>query len=487
MALRCLAGATRRAHRLPRLWRLTRAPSRWLTPILVLGLVWAMAGAAGLMPLTVAAQDSTDDDPLAASTLTVNVELILDASGSMAETIPGTENQSRMDAAKLALLAVINQIPQRDGLNVGLRVYGHEGSNSEADRAQSCQATELLVPLDGVNSKALITRTRAMTPTGWTPLAYSLESAAADFTPGGESVTNAIIMVTDGEDTCGGDPCAVAEALHAADIGLTTHVVGFALTPEQQEAVRCIAEQGGGELFAADDAASLTDAVFTAFAQVETAPTPEPVDVETEMEAGGYVAGNAFGFLDEGTPGELSVVAAGWHEDGNLALVVRNNTGAPVENVQIDIIGRRNGELVATGGALGIQPFVVEDGGLTIGSGSLDGADLEEGMEFEFDVSADPLGTDEITGRRDLVIEDVNGNEDGIIGILRNDHEDDLEGFVIVAGVCFDGAGMPTSYVEGVDGGGTFAAGDTIPFSLSTALSTVPCSHFLVTAYGSAP
>ncbi len=435
-----------------------------------------------------AAQEETDDgsDPLDASTLTVNVELILDASGSMAETMPGTENQSRMEAAKSAMRDVIDRIPERDGLNVGFRIYGHEGSSNEEDRAVSCRATELLVPLDGVDKPNLLAQVDSFEPTGWTPLALALESAAADFSPG-ESVTNAIIMVTDGEETCGGDPCSVAGSLHDADVALTTHVVGFALTSEQQEAVRCIAEQGGGELFAAEDAESLSEAVFAAFSQVETAPSPEPVAVETEMEAGGYVAGNAFSFLAEGAPSELSVVAFGSYEGGDLALVIRNNTGEAVENVQVEIIGRAGGELVATGGAQGIQPFVVEDGAVTIGYGYFSGAEIPENTEFEFDVSADPAGTDEITGARDLTVEEVNGDEDAIIGILRNDHDDDIDGFVITAGVCFDEAGEPTEYVQGTEGGGALVAGDSIPFSLSTALSDAPCSYFLVSGYGSAP
>lgn len=492
MKTRWFAGTRRDGGRSTRRRRDGLRASPWLalSLCLCLGLAWALTVATVVRPVDVAAQEATReaDDPLAASTLTVNVELILDASGSMAETIPGTENQSRMDAAKQALLEVIDQIPERDGLNVGLRVYGHEGSNSETDRPVSCQSTELLVPMAGVEKDALTLQTEAMAPTGWTPLALALESAAADFTPGGESVTNAIIMVTDGEETCDGDPCAVAGALQAADIRLTTHVVGFALTPGQQDAVRCIAEEGGGELFAADDAASLSEAVFTAFTQVEAAPTPtpEPVAVEAEMQTGGYVAGNAFGFLDEGTPGELSVVASGAYEDGDLALVIRNDTGEPVENVAVEIIGRVDGELVATGAAQGIQPFVVEDGAVTIGYAYFSGAEIPDGTEFEFDVSADPAGTDEITGTRDLVVEEANGDEDAIIGILRNDHDDDIEGILITAGVCFDETGEPTEYVQGTESG-SLAPGDSMPFSVSTALSDAPCSYFLITGYGSAP
>ena len=70
-----------------------------LVLIVAIGLGWV------LLRSPAAAQGETErgDDPLDASTLTVNVELILDASGSMAELIPGSENQSRMEAAKAAM------------------------------------------------------------------------------------------------------------------------------------------------------------------------------------------------------------------------------------------------------------------------------------------------------------------------------------------------------------------------------------------------
>src|SRR4051794_5818952 len=63
---------------------------------------------------------------------TVNVELILDSSGSMAEV--DATGQSRIDAAKQVLNSVIDQLPEREGVNVGFRVYGHQGNNTEAGK-----------------------------------------------------------------------------------------------------------------------------------------------------------------------------------------------------------------------------------------------------------------------------------------------------------------------------------------------------------------
>lgn len=59
---------------------------------------------------------------------TVNVEFILDASGSMAETTDTGE--TRMDAAKRVLAGVVEAIPERKEINVGFRLYGYEGDNS---------------------------------------------------------------------------------------------------------------------------------------------------------------------------------------------------------------------------------------------------------------------------------------------------------------------------------------------------------------------
>jgi hypothetical protein len=217
------------------------------------------------------------DDPLQATTRTVNVELILDASGSMAEVLP--DGETRMAAAKRILRGVIEGLPERAGVNVGLRVYGHLGDNTQAGKAVSCRSSDLLVPVAGLDKASLIAQVEAIQPTGWTPIAYSLEQAAADFQPGGESITNAIVLVTDGEETC--DPpqqsCDAASALRQAGIAVTTHVVGFALTPQQTEQVSCIAEQGGGQLFGANNAQQLGSALSSAMAATGVTGTPLPL------------------------------------------------------------------------------------------------------------------------------------------------------------------------------------------------------------------
>ncbi len=76
---------------------------------------------------------------------TVNLELVLDSSGSMSGELEG--GQTRIDAAKQVLNEVIGELPEREGVNVGFRVYGHEGNNTEAGKAESCRSTELQVKI----------------------------------------------------------------------------------------------------------------------------------------------------------------------------------------------------------------------------------------------------------------------------------------------------------------------------------------------------
>jgi len=245
--------------------------------------------------------------PAQANAKTVNVELIFDSSGSMAQEI--TPGLTRIDAAKNVLNDVIDAIPEREGVNVGFRVYGHEGSNQEEDREVSCRSTELVVPIDGINKDRLRGAVAEYEPVGWTPITLSLQEAAKDFTPPGESEVNAIVLVTDGLETCGGNPCDAAAGLAEGDVDVTTYVVGFGLTQDEQTTLQCIADAGGGLNLGAGSAEELNTALFTVLEELE-------VVVQTgflEIEAFGEVFPKATiacrtGATDSNPEGEIAQV-----------------------------------------------------------------------------------------------------------------------------------------------------------------------------------
>jgi Ca-activated chloride channel family protein len=183
--------------------------------------------------------------------------IVFDASGSMAgnvgqgiaTTIP------RIDEARHALAAVLPSATRFR--RVGLITYG-------PGPYQQCNVHLDLKPT--ANAGAIIMRTvNALTPSGRTPLASSVEQAAEvlDY----RNKPGVIVVITDGEETCGGSPCDLGKRLHAAAKQLTIHVIGYHVkdffwTGEQSILdVRCLAEQNGGLYIGAETKEELIEAL----------------------------------------------------------------------------------------------------------------------------------------------------------------------------------------------------------------------------------
>lgn len=230
----------------------------------------AAVGAAG----TASPASTADTDvvvPIPASREDIAVEYILDASGSMLETI---DSRTKLAIAEDALLAVLNDLPP--GVQVGLRVYGHNVSFVEAER--SCQDTELVVPLaeDAVDDIAAVFP--SLTAQGMTPMSASLRAAAQDFTDPGRR--NAIVLLSDGIETCGDDPAEVVLELQEQGFDITVHVIGLDVDDAARGQLRRIAEVAGGVYHDADSQQSLADALGDVSDDVLATGTDDTVDVD---------------------------------------------------------------------------------------------------------------------------------------------------------------------------------------------------------------
>ncbi|MBC8163046.1 MAG: VWA domain-containing protein, partial [Roseiflexaceae bacterium] len=215
-------------------------------------------------------------------------------------------------------------------LQVGFRVFGHRGDNSQAGKTVSCQSTELLVPMQAVDKAALQQQAGAWQPTGWTPISLALQRAGEDLV-GGEGVKNNIIMVTDGEETCAGDPCAVAAALRESDAEVRIDVVGFGTTPEQDTLLRCIADNSGGSYTSAANGEALATTLqeltsasiarsYLRIVSIDASGQPTEVneiklDIQSFVDAQGQPAKNGQGLtVADQTSSTISQGAAGVDE-----------------------------------------------------------------------------------------------------------------------------------------------------------------------------
>jgi hypothetical protein len=183
----------------------------------------------------------------------LNIQLILDSSGSMAADLGG---QSKMEIAKDVLSGFVDTVPEE--ANVALRVYGHVGSNDEADRPESCARSDLLFPFQKQNAPQFKRAIDSFGPAGWTPIALALDQARADFAPYAAAAnTNLIYLVSDGIETCDGDPVAAARALRESNVEAVVNIIGFDVDAEAAAQLRAAAQAGGGEYYEARSAEEL--------------------------------------------------------------------------------------------------------------------------------------------------------------------------------------------------------------------------------------
>lgn len=170
-----------------------------------------------------------------------NVVVILDASGSMSQT---TYAGSRIDIAKEAVSDFLTKMPAN--VNTGLIVYGHKGSNYLSEKELSCQGIEEVVKLGSNNSSNIISAMNSFSPKGWTPIAGSLEFAKDIFSGRSEKDKDYLILVSDGAESCDGDPVLAAGELKSEIKGVKLSVIGFDPDYITREFLTKVAKVGGG-------------------------------------------------------------------------------------------------------------------------------------------------------------------------------------------------------------------------------------------------
>ena len=174
-----------------------------------------------------------------------NILIILDSSSSMADPFEGS---AKIDVAKDVLVNdVVDDIPA-DTL-VGLRMFGQ------------CDLSRLLLPMGPLDRDALREQILAVDTGGPTPIAFTLERAREDLADLPDA--KLILLVSDGQETCWGDPVEVARDLMAEGYQLKIHVVGFALEgdDEARTQLRAIADAAGGLYFDARSREELRNAL----------------------------------------------------------------------------------------------------------------------------------------------------------------------------------------------------------------------------------
>lgn len=175
--------------------------------------------------------------------------IVFDGSGSMAEMGFNDINEPRIFEARRAMADVIPDIAQSRRL--GLVVYGPNG-------ADECSGVDLRFPPMADAARPILDAVNTLEPTGSTPLTQAVRVAAE--TLEFETKPATIVLVTDGKETCAGQPCVLAVDLAVDGHDTIVHVIGFKVRgsffswdrdPDNdynasESVSRCMADRTGG-------------------------------------------------------------------------------------------------------------------------------------------------------------------------------------------------------------------------------------------------
>jgi len=218
-------------------------PSRYAAAILIVSLA-ALSPARGERSVSPCTQDAM---------------IVFDASGSMSGNLEGGIGtlKPRIDEVRNALAEILPEVTRFR--RVGLITYG-------PGPGEQCNIKLELRPTANAYSR-IMRDIEALSPAGKTPLVTAVAKAAEvlDY----RKKPGMIVVVTDGEETCGGSPCTLGKELRAAAAQLTVHIIGFRMKDYSWTGegsildAKCLAEETNGLYFSAENKNDLVAALKT--------------------------------------------------------------------------------------------------------------------------------------------------------------------------------------------------------------------------------
>jgi Ca-activated chloride channel family protein len=144
-------------------------------------------------------------------------------------------------------------------MKVGLVVYGSKSAREKND----CSDIDLVRSVQPVQPHAFDATLNPLKPRGMTPIGASLRrgAEALEGLPG----KSTIVLISDGTETCGSDPCQVAREVRASTgIDVKVHSVGLDIGETERGTLECVATGGGGTYYPVKDEEQLRTALKTA-------------------------------------------------------------------------------------------------------------------------------------------------------------------------------------------------------------------------------
>lgn len=206
------------------------------------------------------------------------VLVVLDASRSMLDT---WDRESKMKAAKSIVIGIADSLNDFENVQVALRVYGHQSPQPLND----CEDSKLEVPFRENNAASIKAKLVSIKPQGVTPIAYSMEQTLTDFGADAKNYRNILILVSDGFESCGLNPCEVVQRLKKMGVVTKSYVIGLGIDATQYSEFSCMGEfmnienEKGTELVVNSTIAKIFNSVFIRVDLLDENSKPEETDM----------------------------------------------------------------------------------------------------------------------------------------------------------------------------------------------------------------
>jgi len=262
---------------------------------------------------------------------------------------------TKFDVARDILLDYLKELKDKP-LNIAIRVYGSKGG--------ACEDTEFIFPFTkakDINFDDLTKILQGLEPIGQnTLIAYSLTKAEGDFI-NKEGENNWIVLLTDGLETCRGDPCKVAEELFVSSARIKVHTVGIKIDEKGLANLNCIVAPSGGLLFNAENA----DELLSSLKEVVEAAYRYNLRLATVDKNGKSIRRRYSWNCPTGAPCCLAYMnVPGWNilkfAPGHYTFKIRNLKTGEVKNVEVDLCEDKMKEVVVTFDEGEIREYVYE-------------------------------------------------------------------------------------------------------------------------------
>jgi len=241
--------------------------------------------------------------------------IVLDVSNSMWGQIDGI---SKISIAKQVIGDLVTDL--EEDIDFGLIAYGH--------RARSdCGDIEQVMPVGELDTNAFKQAVNGLTPRGRTPLTAAVAAAAdaLDYT----TRSARVILVSDGVESCEGDPEALASTLAANGFDFTLHVIGFDVSGiEDQSGLQALAEQNGG-LYLTPDTSNELKEDLNSMMEMESGMAPAAIaslSADTDFAPRGRITVSFTGPM--GADDYIGLAKAGAAPDAVLAIARAGNSGS---------------------------------------------------------------------------------------------------------------------------------------------------------------